>query len=352
MRIDGYSVAPMPAAPFPGGRGSLPPVATAFLQRARILNATARVVAERRYEHASVEEIRRRAGVSRRTFYAHFGGKEDAVVAAFDAVVAYVLPRLVEAFRGAPDWAGAVDATVAAYLALAECDGAWATFCVVELSGAGRRAMAQRDAALRRLADEIGPSVDLHGIIAALDVQLRTRLVGEALTEDAAFLRDAEARAAAVAVALRTADWPAARTALARAVERGDGPVLYRALLVLDEHSRDEAPPPPRDLQPLILGALPRASFFGLPLEALSRGEPSPWSVPSHSLRCLQHVYEHPGATASEISGALGLVHLSTVTRQLNRLEAAGLLERGQRRGSSHRWRCTAGGSELVDSLI
>jgi AcrR family transcriptional regulator len=326
-------------------------VATAFLQRARILDATARLVAERGYARTSVEEIRRRAGLSRRTFYVHFGSKEDAVVAAFDAVVAYVLPRLVEAFRDAPDWAGAIDATVATYLALVDCDGAWAAFCVVELPGAGRRAMVRRDAALQRLSAELGPSADLHGIIAALDVQLRERLVGEGQRADPGFLRDAAARSGAVANALRAADWPAARAALARAVERGDGPVLYRALLALDEHGRGEAPAPPRDLEPLILDALPRASFFGLPLEALSRGEPGPWSVPSSALRCLRHVCEHRGATASEICDALGLAHLSTVTRQLNRLEAAGLLERGGRRGAAHRWRCTAGGAELVDRL-
>ena len=99
-------------------------------------------------------------------------------------------------FARAPDWAGAIDAAVAAYLALADCDGAWAAFCVVELPGAGRRAMAHRDAALRRLSAELGPSADLYGIIAALDVQLRARLAGEGLSADAAFLRDADARAA------------------------------------------------------------------------------------------------------------------------------------------------------------
>jgi AcrR family transcriptional regulator len=342
----------MPPVPLPQGRGSLPPVATAFLQRARILDATARVVAERGYAGASVEEIRRRAGVSRRTFYAHFSGKEDAVVAAFDAAVAYVLPRLVEAFRSAPDWARAIDATVAAYLALAECDGAWAALCVVELPGAGRRAMARRDEALARLSEELGPSADLHGIIAALDGQLRARLVGDWLRADAAFMREAEARGAAVADTLHAADWPAAREALDRAGARGDGPVLYRALVALAEHGRDGgAAPPPDDLEALILDALPRATFFGLPLEALSRGEPSPWSAPSTALLCLRHVSEHPGATASEIRVALGLAHLSTVTRQLNGLAAAGLLERRARRGSSHRWHCTEAGTELANRL-
>jgi AcrR family transcriptional regulator len=351
MSINGYCVAPMPAAPLPQGRGSLPPAATAFLQRARILDATARAVAERGYAGASVEEIRRRAGVSRRTFYAHFSGKEEAVVAAFDAAAEYALPRLVEAFRGAPDWAGAIDAVVAAYLALAECDGAWAAFCVVELPGAGRPAMARRDEALQRLSEALGPSADLHGIIAAFDVQLRARLVGDGLSADQAFLREAAARAAEVADTLRAADWALAREALTRAVERGDGPVLYRALLALGERDHEDGPSSPKDLEPLILDALPHASFFGLPLEALSRGEVGPWSVPSGALLCLRHVCEHPDATASEIRAALGLTHLSTVTRQLSRLAAAGLLERGKRRGASHRWRCTAAGAELAKRL-
>lgn len=326
-------------------------MATAFLQRARILDATARLVAEHGYARVSVEEIRRRAGVSRRTFYVHFGGKEDAVVAAFDAAAAYVLPRLVEAFRSAADWVGAIDAAVATYLALADCDDAWAAFCVVELPGAGRRAMARRDAALERLSQDLGPSADLQGIIAALDVQLRARLAEERLSANARLLRAAAARAGAVAEALGGGDWAAARAALERAAARGDGPVLYRALLALGEHRHERGLVPSEDLEPLILGALPQASFFGLPLEALSRGEPGPWSVPSTALRCLRHVCEHPDATASEIRAALGLTHLSTVTRQLNRLADAGLLER-RRRGAPSRWRCSEAGAELATSLV
>jgi DNA-binding transcriptional ArsR family regulator len=138
---------------------------------------------------------------------------------------------------------------------------------------------------------------------------------------------------------------------LAGAVERSDGPVLYRALLELDEVGRSGGAAPPEDLERLILQALPHASFFGLPLEALSRDEPGPWSVPSTALRCLRHVCEHSDATASEIRVALGFVHLSTVTRQLNRLADAGLLERGHRRGASHRWHCTEAGAELAKRI-
>ena len=116
-------------------------------------------------------------------------------------------------------------------------------------------------------------------------------------------------------------------------------------------HRRERGPAPPEDLELLILDALAGASFFGLPLESLSRGEPGPWSAPSAALRCLRHVCEHPDATASEIRVALGLAHLSTVTRQLNQLERAGLLERGTRRGAAHHWRCTEAGDELAGQL-
>ena len=154
-----------------------------------------------------------------------------------------------------------------------------------------------------------------------------------------------------MAEALRAADWPVVTNALARAAARGDGPVLDRALLALGEHRRERGPAPPEDLEPLILDALADASFFGLPLESLSRGEPGPWSVPSAALRCLRHVCEHPDATASEIRVALGLAHRSTVTRQLTSSNAAGLLERGARRGAAHRWRCTEAGAELTGHL-
>ena len=63
-------------APLPRGRGGLPPQASAFLQRARMLDATVRVVAADGYAAATVSAIQARAGVSRRTFYDAFPNKE------------------------------------------------------------------------------------------------------------------------------------------------------------------------------------------------------------------------------------------------------------------------------------
>ncbi|MDQ8045146.1 MAG: TetR/AcrR family transcriptional regulator [Solirubrobacteraceae bacterium] len=52
-------------------------------QKARIILATAQVVVDRSYAKASTREIISAAGVSTKTFYAHFAGKEEAFLAGF-----------------------------------------------------------------------------------------------------------------------------------------------------------------------------------------------------------------------------------------------------------------------------
>jgi AcrR family transcriptional regulator len=52
-------------------------------QKARIILATAEVVVARSYAKASTREIIQTAGVSSKTFYAHFKGKEEAFLAGY-----------------------------------------------------------------------------------------------------------------------------------------------------------------------------------------------------------------------------------------------------------------------------
>src|SRR5712691_7213909 len=71
----------------PSGRHGLLPTFVAANQRERIMAAVGPAVTELGYPEMSVEAIVARAGVSRRTFYEHFKNKEDAFLAAYDAVV-------------------------------------------------------------------------------------------------------------------------------------------------------------------------------------------------------------------------------------------------------------------------
>jgi AcrR family transcriptional regulator len=52
-------------------------------QRARIILATAEAVTEHGYARTTTRDIIERAGVSTKTFYAHYGGKEEAFLAGY-----------------------------------------------------------------------------------------------------------------------------------------------------------------------------------------------------------------------------------------------------------------------------
>lgn len=69
---------------------------SAATQRGRLLVASALVVAERGYAKASVSDIVAAAGVSRSTFYESFDGKDDCLIAAYQATVTTSLARMSE----------------------------------------------------------------------------------------------------------------------------------------------------------------------------------------------------------------------------------------------------------------
>ncbi len=70
-------------------------------QRGRLLVAAALVVAGQGYAGASVSDIVAAAGVSRSTFYDNFEGKDDCLIAAYQATVTTSLARMAEAARAA-----------------------------------------------------------------------------------------------------------------------------------------------------------------------------------------------------------------------------------------------------------
>ncbi len=54
------------------------------MQRARILHATAEIVAEHGYARTKVKQVTSRAGVSTRAFYEHFGNLQDCFTTLLD----------------------------------------------------------------------------------------------------------------------------------------------------------------------------------------------------------------------------------------------------------------------------
>ena len=162
----------------------LPSEAQEFWRRARIVDAAVREVAEHGYGAATVASIAQRAGVSAASFYDEFGGKEDALIWAYDAAAAYAMPQILRALRIERDWQRATAAALATYLEILDCDHDWALVCLRELPAAGERARAVRDAvrepileALReRIAQQHEESAGIDAVVAGFDALVVDRL--------------------------------------------------------------------------------------------------------------------------------------------------------------------------------
>jgi AcrR family transcriptional regulator len=145
-------------------------------QRARLLEGVGRAVAERGYAAATIDDVVRRAGVSKKTFYEHFADKEDCFLAAYEAASEELLARVREAHAGDGDWLERTRAGIVAYLRWLAADPALARVYLVEVAAAGPRALERREALRDRYAELIRerrpsdlPFEILHAVVAAVD---------------------------------------------------------------------------------------------------------------------------------------------------------------------------------------
>jgi AcrR family transcriptional regulator len=102
------------------------------------------------YHEARVTDVIARAGVSRKTFYEHFGDKEDCFVAAYEQSVGRLLTVTMEAFETQDVWVDRLRAAVTALLTALAYDPSVARVCFVEALAAGPRAVERRNEAMRR----------------------------------------------------------------------------------------------------------------------------------------------------------------------------------------------------------
>lgn len=124
------------------------------LQRARVLEAIARVVAERGYEAATVADIVREAAISRTTFYEQFASKEACFLEAYRHGVEVVDDRIRTAVHaaGPAGWRAQLRAGIRSYLDALAADPALARTTLHEVQLAGPAALDARNAALRGFA--------------------------------------------------------------------------------------------------------------------------------------------------------------------------------------------------------
>src|SRR3954451_18443204 len=132
----------------PRGRHAPPLEVRLTVQRRRLFEAAAIVFAQRGYADATAEAISREAGMSKATFYEHFANKEEAILALFDEAVEVVLGRMASESQAAaedPDPQTRVHAALRAFTGAIADHPAAAHTLLVEIIGAGPRAMERRD---------------------------------------------------------------------------------------------------------------------------------------------------------------------------------------------------------------
>lgn len=138
----------------PHGRHGLSREAVLASQRGRMLEAMAAAAAEQGYPDTTVADVVARAGVSRKTFYEHFGDREECFLAAFDVGIGYLLSELARATRGVPDWQPRLRAAVQTLLRVLADDPDFTRIGTIEIMAAGSRGLKRRSEMMRVFAGQ------------------------------------------------------------------------------------------------------------------------------------------------------------------------------------------------------
>ncbi len=137
----------------PRGAHGLDPGVVAASQRTRLLEAVGRAVADKGYAGATIDDIVRGAGVSKKTFYDHFSDKLDCFLAAYETASDELLTRLREAQSTPEGWLDRTRAGIVAYLRWLAAEPALARVFLIEVAAAGPVAAERRERIRDRYAD-------------------------------------------------------------------------------------------------------------------------------------------------------------------------------------------------------
>jgi AcrR family transcriptional regulator len=137
-----------------GGAAPLPP-ATAELpfadERAMILAATARLASKEGYTSLTVPRVRAAAGVSRRSFDAHFAGVADCFLATLDVLSDRTLAAAEPSFLTADSWASGVHRMIASLCQHLAGNPTFAGLAFLEVFSPGSEAIRWRSEMIAKL---------------------------------------------------------------------------------------------------------------------------------------------------------------------------------------------------------
>ena len=144
----GVASLPEHLKPIPPSRRKLPAEVREEHQRARVLEAAIGIFAEKGYGATTVDDLVAGAKMGVGSFYAHFEGKEECLLAAHRQLVAEAQSTVVEAGAKGSSWAEQVCLGLQALLEWVANRPAGAKVALVEVQTGGPKALAQYQEAL------------------------------------------------------------------------------------------------------------------------------------------------------------------------------------------------------------
>jgi AcrR family transcriptional regulator len=160
-------------------------------QRTRLISAMTRTATERGYANTTVDQVAAYAGVTRETFFRHFTGTDQCLVAAYDSFFERLMSHIEAACDSRDPWPIQVRAGVGATLGFfAEVSSTGRVF-LIEAMGAGPAAVERHFASIDRLARKLGRGREFNLAAEALpDATERTLVAGIGLVISAHLLAE------------------------------------------------------------------------------------------------------------------------------------------------------------------
>ena len=145
----------------PAPSGPTGPQFAAHGEAGRLFTACVAEVAERGYGAVTIDDLARRAQMSLQTVYSLFAGKEEILLATYDAGVAQGEAIVMPAYaRHLDSWPHAVRAGLEALLCHLAGDPAWARMSIVETLGGGSPSMERTDRVINTYATLLEPGLE------------------------------------------------------------------------------------------------------------------------------------------------------------------------------------------------
>lgn len=143
--------------------------------RQRLLEAMSHAVAGKGYADTTIGDIAALARVSRRTFYEHFDGKAQCLIALYEAASHQAIKVLKQSLDREQDWHEQVEQTLRAYFETLASNPVLLRTLFIEILGLGPEGLAARRRVNQALADFI-----VEVVYASQPRRARTnKLVGE-----------------------------------------------------------------------------------------------------------------------------------------------------------------------------